>query len=430
VSMELDDLLKEVGLDAAGLEDALVWARRRAAELVREIDDDPELGPLLGTAKPMAASEAPRPRRVEPKPTVEDKPRPMFNDLRGLQAAFLAENEDEDADLPDVGAVLRAFKKGRTGSFPVLAASAGPITATEDEPLLATSDAARTVTSPRDEARTEPQRESEATAAASRFSLDDADAPRHTAAEDLDETPEPADDVLAEVGAAEQAPATDDEPTSEALATRSEADDEAADDEAAALESVPAPSEPELDPLAGIDFDDLPGMDEDDEDDDHTYVDLPSPSLLAAAVAAVGERELDNRTTMVPMDGPDLTLPSMQAPHLELGLGRQAEGLPTVGELTERTRNPLLSAEPPGEVTVTSMAPHPARGAGPDTAVSDITAPSSVEAAAEEEPAEEFELLDDEDLLLVEEEPEDDDVPEWKQALANTHVGEDDEGEG
>src|SRR5688572_14648886 len=98
--MELDDLLKEVGLDAAGLEDALVWARGRAAELVREIDDDPELGPLLGTAKPMAPSEAPRPRRVEPAPPVEDKPRPLFNDLRGLQAAFLAEAEEEDAELP------------------------------------------------------------------------------------------------------------------------------------------------------------------------------------------------------------------------------------------------------------------------------------------------------------------------------------------
>ena len=104
----------------------------------------------------------------------------------------------------------------------------------------------------------------------------------------------------------------------------------------------------------------------------------------------------------------------MQAPLAELGRPRVDGSLPA-GELTERTRNPLLPAEPMGDGTVTAMAPNPMRGASPDTSVTDAAAPVAAPADEADEPAEDIELLDDEDLLLMEEEPEEE--PEWKQAL-------------
>lgn len=358
--MELDDLLKNEGLDAAGIEDALAWARRRAAELVRDVDGDPELGPLLDGARVVSDLEGALPsasasRVAAATAAKADPPRPLFTDLRGLQAAFLAEgDEDEDSDLPEVGAVLRAFQKGRpssraTDATMTYAASLGAV----DEPPV----------------------------------------------------DEPAPEVATEAsGEPAQAAAT--------------GDAEPASAEPAQPHGVPAPPEADLDPLAGIDFDDLPGVDEDDEEDDHTHVDLPSP----ARVAAGGDVDLEGRITMVPVDGPDSTLPSMQMAEVTLTAGRIDASL-SVGDLTERTLNPLLvPAEPTGEVTVTAA--NPLRGASPETAVSaEVPAPAVVEPTAAQEPAEveadEIELLDDEDLLMVEEEEEPDEVPEWKQALAS-----------
>jgi hypothetical protein len=493
--MELDDLFKEEGLDAAGVEDALAWARRRAAELVRDVDGDPELGPLLdgieldgielGRIAVVGASEGPRPRATEstpvPSPAGLEEKRPLFTDLRGLQAAFLAENEDEDADLPEVGAVLRAFKKGkgRAGSGPVRSA-----TATAAKPRLsldgeAGPDTMLSLADLRAEARAEVELEtaapeaapqSMAAAAVSDAATDDAQpddaaaatdegAPtldraeeRDDRAEESDDRPEESDDRPEESDDRAEA-ASDDQDDAEldadatlptvATGDATETTDDASTEATVAADAsepptgdtievesehgLPAPPEADLDPLAGIDFDDLPGVDEDDEEDDHTHVDLPAPGRV------VEMDDGEGRTTMIPTDRADMTLPSMQAPLAELGRPR-VDGSVPAGELTERTRNPLLLAEPMGDVTVTAMAPNPMRGASPETSVTDIadvTAPAEVEAApadeADEEPAEDIELLDDEDLLLMEEEPEEE--PEWKQALKSVEGkdGEDDD---
>lgn len=392
MSMELDDLLKKEGLDAAGIEDALAWARRRAAELVLDVDGDPELGPLLDGAKLVIAGEPAPPRALASPaaplaPTKAEPPRPLFSDLRGLQAAFLAEG-DEDEELPEVGAVLRAFQKGRSGP----SRAAAPVEA---------------------KATVSPDASGEATATAAAPTATQDDAPAAT----RDEA------VLAEAGSsptASPAPAIAEPPA----AASDEPDPTEGSTADADAHGVPAPPEADLDPLAGIDFDDLPGVDEDDEEEDHTHVDLPVLGRTAAS------EHLDSRVTMVPVDGPDLTLPSMQAPLAEVTLtqGRIDAALAT-GELTERTLNPLLPADVSGEVTVTAKAPNAPPGASPESVVmTDVTAPATVEpaAAASDEPAEaeaeEIELLDDEDLLLVEEEPEEDEVPEWKQALASTRV--------
>lgn len=439
MSMELDDLFKEEGLDAAGVEDALAWARRRAAELVRDVDGDPELGPLLGGARVVGATEGPRATasaRPASPPGLEE--RPLFTDLRGLQAAFLAEADDEDADLPEVGAVLRAFQKGkgRSGSGPVRSASA-----TTTKPRLSLDGDAGPAASfgldeLRAEARSDAEREpveaapqSTAAAMADGAAMSDALDERAVA---KDDDAAPSDErAAAELHADTTLPAAAAATEATAEADTSEPTTADAPREAASEHGVPAPPEADLDPLAGIDFDDLPGVDEDDEEDDHTHVDLPSPGLVAAAA------DMEGRTTMIPTDGADMTLPSMQAPLAEPGLGRSRQGgsLPA-GELTERSLNPLIPPEPSGDVTVTAMAPNPLGGASPETSITDVPTSAKVEAAPAdesrasqepEEPADEIELLDDEDLLLMEEEPEEE--PEWKQALKSVEGkdgGEDD----
>jgi hypothetical protein len=340
--MELDDLLKNEGLDAAGLEEALAWARRRAAELVREVDGDPELGPLLAGASVVAVGEiqavpASRPAAA-PSPASEPaRPaQPIYSDLRGLQAAILAEADDADDDLPEVGAVLRAFKKGARGSGPVRAAVLAEVAEAGHDDLA-----------------------------------------RSMAAAMVDEGAGPT------------------EPSAEARAP-----DEPTDRSETVEASVPPQAD--LDPLAGIDFDDLPGVDEDEEDDDdHTYVDLPSPKHLLAADA----RGLEARTTLVPADEPDATLPSMQAPLADLTRGPSPDDSLPGGEVTATT-NPLLRAEP--ELATSAADPLPTEAAP----AADAAVPVETE---------EIELLDDEDLLLVEDEEEPEEEPEWKQALVNAH---------
>lgn len=399
--MELDDLLKNEGLDAAGIDDALAWARRRAAELVRDVDGDPELGPLLDGARVVSERQGSTPpvspSRVAASTAAKaDPPRPLFTDLRGLQAAFLAEgDEDEDADLPEVGAVLRAFQKARPARAGASDASGEVPTAPADATMTYAGGVGVAADEPRgDEPRPGSRPATAAELAESAPTATDAtDEPPQTTPSGEAEPPVSAEPVSAEPGSAEPASA-----------------------EPASGHGVPAPPEADLDPLAGIDFDDLPGVDEDDEEDDHTHVDLPSPGRLAAA----GEADLEGRITMVPVDGPDSTLPSMQMAEVTLTAGRIDASL-SVGDLTERTLNPLLvPAEPTGEVTVT--APNPLRGGSPEAAASG-TAPAVVEPPAAQEPAEveaeEIELLDDEDLLMVEEEEEPEAVPEWKQALAS-----------
>jgi hypothetical protein len=524
--MELDDLLKEEGLDAAGVEDALAWARRRAAELVRDVGGDPELGPLLDAARVVAndvedaraigepivvhapAESSGREARREPEPEPEPEPRiddasptaaafseereaeddraaadeehgrrpaaepdvvrpragspsaraeaaqsrPMFADLRGLQAAFLAENEDEDDELPEVGAVLRAFQKGKGRSGSVRSASVSEAMRAAKTTPVDTIDARPAPTSG-------PQRANAAVIGAAREP--DAPVPRRRVAHDV--TPPrasaelvaarpaegwsndreagsdiaatradvaaadvaAADVAAADVAAADVAARGEDEATAPGASQPVAPDDEAVTSDAAD-HGLPAPPEADLDPLAGIDFDDLPGVDEDDEEEDHTHVDLPMPNLAAP----VYEQELEARTTMVPMDGPDLTLPSMQMPLAEL-LRARAEGALPASELTERALNPLLSAEPTGEGTVTAMAPNPLDEAAPVMETSDVTAPTLMAEEPADEPAEDIELLDDEDLLLVEEDPQDEDdddeVPEWKRALLESKSDDDDE---
>lgn len=504
--MELDDLLRKEGLDAAGLEDALAWARRRAAELVRDVDRDPELGPLLDGATLVAADvegargldpvvvhapaerswpEAPREPEREPDPVVAEaspvvaapdeqpaievdravaaqderspaaveepdampapeqdavtlragsgplgasaraetsQPRPLFADLRGLQAAFLAESDEEDDELPEVGAVLRAFQKGKSRSVrsasgstraavttPVDEVEARPAPASAPQEVVAAKGGPREPDAPvprrRPTPEVTPHRASAEHVAAGPAGGSSADA------EAVPEALEPSAELEADVPGETEATVPGARPPV--------APDDQPDVASAVVDhGLPAPPEADLDPLAGIDFDDLPGVDEDDEEDDHTHVDLPSP----ARVAAGGDVDLEGRITMVPVDGPDSTLPSMQMAEVTLTAGRIDASL-SVGDLTERTLNPLLvPAEPTGEVTVTAA--NPLRGASPETAVSaEVPAPAVVEPTAAQEPAEveadEIELLDDEDLLMVEEEEEPDEVPEWKQALAS-----------
>lgn len=392
MSMELDDLLEKEGLDATGIEDALTWARGRAAELVRGVDGDPELGPLLGGAGSSSLDEGPpTPGPMAPRPPA---PPPMYSDLRGLQAAFLAEEGEEAAELPDVGAVLRVFKKARTEP-PAAVVGAGPDdTAGDDEAM----------------------RSDETTQAA-----DGEAAGKHPEADDAQGVAEPADEgYLAE--AAIEPPAVDD--------AVPDPDGHAADaSDGAAAHDLPAPPEADLDPLAGIDFDDLPGLDEDDEEDDHTHVDLPSPSLSAGSAVAA-DHEIDGRITMVPSEGSEMTLPSMQAPLNDASLKAllAEEGLPS-GDLTERTVNPLLGAraEPLAEEAETSSTSNPSALAAGDT----VVPPEEPAAEPSASPAEvveavdvdEIEMLDDDDLLMFEEEEDEpEEVPEWKQALVSAQL--------
>jgi hypothetical protein len=417
--MELDELLRKEGLDAAGVADALAWARRRAAELVREVDGDPELGPLLGGVASVAVAEQAVPEEPIPvvRPQRVTQTQPLYADLRGLQAAFLAEEAEEEAEeLPEVGAVLRAFKKGRGGAASKAAAQRAA-DAARTESFAATESAQTAPASdvPR-EAVTAGTMADAATADAAT-----ADADRAAAAA----TDAPAVGVVdraesaeaAHVGAeAAHAEAADHAEAAHAEAAEAAHAAAAMDDDGAAAHGVPAPPEVDLDPLAGIDFDDLPGAEEAEDDDDHTYVDLPSPT--AASMRQRGsDAELDGRVTMVPGDGPDTTLPSMQPPSTDAWRAPDDDALPS-GELTERAMNPLLQAETPGELSVTAKAPNPLPAASPEPAPA---APAQVERPAE---SEEIELLDDEDLLLMEEEPEEE--PEWKQALVNAGAGDDD----
>ncbi len=298
--MELDDLLKKEGLDAAGVEDALEWARDRAAELVREMEGDPELGPLLdgGMALPSAAAAVST--DAGPAPAAP----PMYSDLHGLQVAFLSEQDEEAQELPEVGAVLRVFQKARTGTAQSPAEEGEPVVeASADEASAAEASAAE--------------------ASADEASADEASAAETSAAEAVDGSAE------------EQVP----EPPEADL------------DPLAGID---------FDDLPGIDDDD----DEEGEDDaDHTLVDLQLGGSLMERLRGA-EQARDAGTTMAPSDGSEMTLPSMQAPLTEAKLtALLAEAAQPSGDLTERAHNPLLGdsasseAAPSGEAARATEVP-------------------------------------------------------------------------
>src|SRR5690606_5497210 len=101
--MELDDLLRGEGLDAEGVEDALAWARRRAAELVRGIDGDPELGPLLGLAVdghtvPHARVPTPAPAEVRAE-VVAVEPAPPAEVTQPVEVAPPVDDETQPVEV-------------------------------------------------------------------------------------------------------------------------------------------------------------------------------------------------------------------------------------------------------------------------------------------------------------------------------------------
>lgn len=183
-----------------------------------------------------------------------------------------------------------------------------------------------------------------------------------------------------------------------------EAELAAAQAELAAVEGEgqPAEAEPELDPLAGIDFDSMPG------DDEALDTDQPPPVMEVP----LGSLPLPQGDTLVPTDGPDSTIPSMKVPleghdvTLATMPSPEMEGT----DITVRAANPLEGGEPPAEAA--------ADGGDGD---------------GDEEEIEEIELLDDDMIELVEDDDDDadeadmggdeDEVPEWKAALTSAQLG-------
>src|SRR5690606_34879712 len=217
-----------------------------------------------------------------------------------------------------------------------------------------------------------------------------------------------------------------------------------------------------------IDFDDLPSLDGEDEDEDAER----SMAAEAAAPAVVEpplgggapEGALDHRTTDVPTDSvdspdsPDATMPAMRISDVTQTMRQDDPSLPA-GDLTERAPNPLLQEEArveaearaqaqsaamptptPAPIEVTARAFNPLQDgtAAPEAVGPTITEKAEVPTEAEPPAAasaggeevvelDEIEMLDDDDLLLMEEEQDGEDegeVPEWKQALASVeHEG-------
>lgn len=330
--MELDDLLEQEGLDGRDAEQTLQWARERAEQLVREMGEDPELGPLLSQAAAVSGdvgsvtpsvAQAP----VEEAPAVEQAP-------------------VEEAPPPTAAELVESpVEPGATEAVPSdeLDTTAPVVTGTD-----ASIPVPRQVTDP-------PS-----------FGL--------TAAQ-------------AELAAAEAELAA-----AQAQLAAVEAESTASDEVAA---EAPA-EQPELDPLAGIDFDSMPGEDE-DEDEEQAAAGDDAPPVMQIPL---GSLPLPQGDTLVPTERPDTTIPSMQAP-LANDTTNAAMAAPDLeaADVTVRAANPLEGAEAPAD-----------------------------EDEEEIEELEEFELLDDDMIELVEEEEEeppadDGEVPEWQAAITSARLG-------
>lgn len=190
----------------------------------------------------------------------------------------------------------------------------------------------------------------------------------------------------------------------------------------AEFDDAGAEDPPELDPLAGIDFDDLPGVDEDEDQE---------PLAPALVEPPLGNRDHE------PEEGVDSTIPSMQAPlSVDETLSMSTEGFSV--DQTQRAANPL-DAAPEGALHEVSPT-HIERTDGGEAADALASAAEGREEDEEEiEEFEEFEILDDDDLELVEDDDDDDDevdaasiassttpageVPEWQAALTSAQLG-------
>ncbi|MCX4245416.1 hypothetical protein [Paraliomyxa miuraensis] len=402
--MELDDLLRGEGLDAASLDDALAWARQRAEELVRDVGEDPELGPLLdGHGTPTGSV----PRTPTPAPSRKSG----ASTWTPAPAARRPTPPPAADPVPSVAAepAVEAAEPAVEAAEPAVEAAEPAVEATEPavEPAPMFADLRML------------QQALMAAAAAEPAEGETGDGPsiaiasREGAQAALDDDAERDAELLARLGGAGV-----EEPGAETSPTEG--------DDPASTASVGAPAAVELDPLAGIDFDDLPGIDEDEEDEDED--DEPAP---AEAASDRSQTSLELQVTAVPIESPDATLTAMPVLSDETLAMERLEDDPSLppGDMTERVPNPLLAAEAaavdaPVGVDETALVSTPPTATQETVVSGDVSTEAGTPTAAAEPAAEEadevdeIEMLDDDDFLIMDDE-EPQQVPEWKQALAS-----------